>query len=65
MMRMTDPTGQLQDRQVQDEQNKASPWPVRLIVYAVLIAIALLAIEVIDYHVTHQTAQHQSTQTAP
>ena len=57
---MTDQAGQ-----IQDEQIKASPWPVRLIVYAVLIVIALSAIEVIDYHVTHQTAQHQSTQTAP
>jgi hypothetical protein len=38
-------------------QSDLSPWPIRVIAFLALVGIALLAIEVIDYHVMQQATQ--------
>ena len=42
-----------------------SPWPVRLLVYAIFIVIALAAIHVIDGHAMARQAQIQNTSAPP
>lgn len=38
-----------------------SPWPVRVIALLALVGIALLAIEVIDYHVMERATNMSNT----
>ncbi len=47
------------------ESTPLSPWPVRLVVYAIFLAIALAAIHVIDCHAMQRQAQIQTTSAPP
>ena len=41
-------------------KSELSPWPVRLLVYVILVVVALLAIRVIDDHAMSKQAALQS-----
>ena len=52
-------------REQSGQGHELSPWPLRLLVWAILIVLALAAIRVIDEHaMTRQTHLERPTPTA-